>query len=194
MGSMVDMPIRSAPIAASGFSLIVYTDSRKVGYEDQVKTDKDRKARGVMMDGGKIAPEVFDKAFTETPKAFYLQAEKDIDASLEIVAKMDVFCDEKFEDDSPGFGKLKTALMDVRHVVHQLLEKKREKEPDPVEEVLVEEVALADGTSSGEGVAGSITGIGGSFAAEPTDRRQAVMAIGGAAAFLPKREPFSPPP
>src|SRR5258708_11763287 len=122
IGSMLDMPIRSAPIAASGFSLIVYTDSRKVGYEDQVKTDKDRKARSVIMAGAKIAPELFHKTFTETPKAFYLQAEKDIDACLEIVSKMDVFSDEKFENDSPGFGKLKTALMDVRHVVHQLWE------------------------------------------------------------------------
>jgi type VI secretion system protein ImpA len=192
IGSMLDMPVRSAPIAASGYSLIVYTDSRKVGYEDQVKTDKDRKARSVMMEGGKIAPEVFDKAFTETPKAFYLQAEKDIDASLAIVAKMDALCDEKFEDDSPGFGKLKTALTDVRHVVHQLLEKKREKEPDPVEEVPVVEEAQAEGT--GETATGSIAGIGGSFAPEPTDRRQAVMAIVGAAAFLRKREPFSPAP
>lgn len=195
IGSMLDMPIRSAPIASAGYSLITYSDSRKVGYEDQVKTDKDRKARNVMMEGGKIAPEVFDKAFAETPKVFYLQAEKDIDVSLEIVARMDAYCDEKFEDDSPGFGKLKNALTEVRQVVHQLLEKKREKEPDPVEEVPVEETALAEGASSGEGGApGSIAGVGISFSAEPADRRQAVMAIVGAAAFLRKREPFSPAP
>jgi len=108
---------------------------------------------------------------------------------------MDALCDERFEDDSPGFGKLRTALTDVRQVVHQLLEKKREKEPDPVEEVPVEEAAQADGASSGgETASGVATGSGRSFAAEPADRRQAVMAIVGAATFLRKREPFSPAP
>ena len=43
--------------------------------------------------------------------------------------ELDAFCDEKLENDSPGFGKVKTALTDVRQVVHLLLEKKREKEP-----------------------------------------------------------------
>ena len=46
------------------------------------------------------------------------------------------------KDDSPGFGKLKTALTDVRAGVHQLLEKKREKEPDPVEAAPAEEAAV----------------------------------------------------
>ena len=60
----------------AGYSFLAYKDSRTVGYEEQAKTDKDRKARSTMIDGGKLAPEVFDKAFAETPKAFYAQAEK----------------------------------------------------------------------------------------------------------------------
>src|ERR1035437_3097083 len=72
IGSMLDLPIRSAPIVAAGYSLLTYRDSRIVGYEDQVKTDKDRKARNAMIDAGKLATEVFDKAFAETPKVFYL--------------------------------------------------------------------------------------------------------------------------
>ncbi len=51
------------------------------------------------------------------------------------------FCDERFEDDAPAFSKLKTALTEVRQTVHTLLNKKREKEPDPVEEVPVAEAA-----------------------------------------------------
>jgi type VI secretion system protein ImpA len=195
IGSMLDIPIRSAPIVAAGYSFIVFKDSRTVGYEDQAKTDKDRKARNAMIEGGKIAPEIFDKAFAETPKTFYLQAEKDLDACLEIIADLDKYCDEKFEDDSPGFGKIKTALIDVRQTVHSLLEKKREKEPDPEEEELIEESAVAQGAPSGEEAAsGAIVSAGVSFAAEPADRRQAVAAIVGAASFLRKREPFSPAP
>jgi len=195
IGSMLDLPIRSAPITSAGYSFIVYKESRTVGYEDQAKTDKERKARNAMIDGGKMAPEIFDKAFAETPKAFYLQAEKDLDACLEIIASLDTSCDEKFEDDSPGFGKVKTALTEVRHVVHTLLEKKREKEPDPVEVVPVEESASAEGEPSAEGgPPTSIAGASVSFSGEFTDRRQAVAAIVAAATFLRKREPFSPAP
>jgi type VI secretion system protein ImpA len=193
IGSMLDLPLRSAPICGAGYSWLVYKDSRTVGYEDQPKTDKDRKARNTMIESGKIAPEIFDKAFAETPKAFYLQAEKDLDGCLELLGSLDTFCDEKFEDDSPGFGKLRTALTEVRLTAHQLLEKKREKEPDPVEEIPVEEVAAAEGSSEGDGGVPTV-GLTSSFTAEPADRRQAVAGIVAAAAFIRKREPFSPAP
>jgi len=195
MGSKLDLPLRSAPLCNAGYSLIVYKDSRLVGFEDQIKNDKDRKARAALIEGGKIAPETFDKAFAETPKTFYLQAEKELDGSIEALANLEKYCDEVFEDDSPAFGSLRTALADVRHTVHLLLEKKREKEPDPIEEEPAEEAA-ADGESTGEGEGAPVgsTGLAGAFAAEPADRRQALAGIAGAAAFLRKREPFNPAP
>lgn len=192
-GTMLDFPIRSTSIVAAGYSFLIYKESRDVGYEDQAKSDKEKKARSTKIGNGKLPPEDFDKSFGETPKAFYLQAEKDLDASLETVAKLDAFCDEKLEDDSPGFGKLKSTLTEVRQVIHQLLEKKREKEPDPVEEPPMEEVVAAEGEGSGE--AGPVAaGASISLAAEPADRRQAVGAIVAAASFLRKREPLSPAP
>ena len=196
INTQLEFPIRSTPINNAGHSTINYKDSRAVGYEDQVKTDKDRKARSTMIENGKLPPEIFDKAFNETPKAFYAQAEKELDACLELVGKLDALCDEKLEDDSPGFGKIKTALTDVRQIVHQLLEKKREKEPDPVEVAPVEEAAAeTDGaTEAGaEGTPGAV-GSGFSLAGEPADRRQALGGIIAAVAFLRKREPLSPAP
>ncbi len=197
LGSMLDIPLRSSPITASGYSSIVYKDSRVVGYEDQVKTDKERAARAKVIAAGKIAPEVFDKAFAETPKAFYLQAEKDLDGCLEVLDSLEKFCDERFEDDAPSFGKLKSSLTEVRQGVHTLLQKKREKEPDPVEAKPVAESA-AEGVQAGEEGTGEGLASAGGFAAfstaEPADRRQAVAGIAGAAAFLRKREPLSPAP
>jgi type VI secretion system protein ImpA len=196
IGSKLDFPLKSSPITAAGYSFLVYKDSRVVGYEDQVKTDKERAARAKVIAGGKIAPEVFDKAFADTPKAFYLKAEKDLDSSLEAVNSLDKFCDERFEDDAPSFGKLKDALTEVRQVVHSLLQKKREKEPDPVEPDPVVESADA-GQGGEEGADGALVPSGGMAAfssAEPSDRRQAVASIAGAASFLRKREPFSPAP
>jgi type VI secretion system protein ImpA len=184
----LDLPIRSTPIASAGYSDLSYRESRVVGYEDQVKTDKDRKARSEMIQRGKLAPDVFDKAFADTPKAFYLQAEKDLDACLETVGKLDTFCDEKLEDDAPGFTKLRTALTEVRYTIHLLLEKKREKEPDPIEELPPEQ---ATETQGGGGDA-SASGMGLPLGVEPTDMRQAVAMIVAAAAFMRKREPSNP--
>ena len=195
IGSNLDLALRSLPIVTEGYSFIDYKNSRVVGYEDASKPDKDKKARAKLISDGKIAAETFDKAFNETPKAFYLQAEKDLDGCLEGLANLDKYCDEMFEDDAPGLGKLKDTLTEIRHTIHGLLEKKREKEPDPVEEVPVEEVAAEgiEGEASGESTTPT-SGLVGSFASEPTDRRQAVAGIAGAAAFLRKREPFSPAP
>jgi type VI secretion system protein ImpA len=195
MGSMLDVPVRSAPLVSEGYSWFAYKDSRVVGFEDQAKTDKDRKTRAKLIEDGKIAPEVFDKAFADTPKAFYLKAEKDLDKCLDGLESLEKFCDEHFEDDAPPFGKLKTALTDVRHTVHSLLEKKREKEPDPVEEVPVVEAVQEEAVIEEEGSApASAAPLGAVLMAEPGDLRQAVASIAAGAAFLRKREPLSPAP
>ena len=191
INTQLEFVIRSTPIVNAGYSFIGYKDSRVVGYEDQVKTDKDRKTRSTMIEDGKLAPELFDKAFADTPKVFYSQSEKDLDVCIETVTRLDAFCDEKLENDSPGFSKLKAALTDVRQVIHQLLEKKREKEPDPVEVVPVEETAATE--AAAEDISGAPSGAV-PLIGEPADRRQAVAGIVAAAAFLRKREPLSPAP
>jgi type VI secretion system protein ImpA len=199
MGSMLDVTLRSTPLVSEGYSWFAYQDSRKVGFEDQAKTDKDRKTRAKLIEDGKIAPEMFDKAFADTPKAFYLKAEKDLDRCLAVLASLETFCDEKFEDDAPPFGKLKTALTEVRHTVHLLLNKKREKEPDPVEVLPVIEAVQAESAIAEEATAPEAAApLGGPRApvmtAEPADLRQAVAGIAAGAAFLRKREPLSPAP
>jgi type VI secretion system protein ImpA len=196
IGSVLDLPLRSAPMVSAGYSWFAYKESRVVGFEDQAKTDKDRKARAKLIEEGKIAPEAFDKAFTETPKAFYLKAEKDLDRCLAELESLETFCDEKFEDDAPPFGKLKAALTDVRHTIHGFLSKKRETEPDPVEEVPVVEtpVAIAAAENEGTGAPASVAVFASMSMAEPADIRQAVAGIAAGAAFLRKREPLSPAP
>ena len=195
MGSMLDVLVRSAPLVSEGYSWFAYKDSRVVGFEDQAKTDKDRKTRAKLIEDGKIAPETFDKAFADTPKVFYLKAEKDLDRCLEALESLEKFCDEHFEDDAPPFGKLKTALTDVRHTVHSLLEKKREKEPDPVEEVPVVEAVQVEAATQDEGaVPVPSSTLAPVLMAEPGDLRQAVASVAAGAAFLRKREPLSPAP
>jgi type VI secretion system protein ImpA len=194
IGSMLDFPLRAAPIVNAGYSFFVYKDSRVVGYEDQVKTDKERKARSKLIDDGKVPPETFDKAFSETPKAFYLQAEKELDGCLEALGALEKFCDEKFEDDAPSFSKLKTGLTEVRQTIHSLLEKKREKEPDIVEPEPAAAAAAAPESEPESVSAPASTAFASVSFSEPADRRQAVAGVAAAAVFLRKKEPFSPAP
>jgi type VI secretion system protein ImpA len=87
----------------------------------------------------------------------------------------------------------------VRHVVHALLQKKRETEPDPIEEVPVEApvqaVAGAEGTPGAAGPAApSAISFSVLTSSEPADRREAIANVARVAAFLRKREPLSPAP
>ncbi len=196
LGTSLEIPIKSVPIVRAGYDLLKYKDSKLVGYEDQTPNDKDKKARTKKIAEGKLAPEAFDKSFVETPKAFYLQTEKDLDATLVAVQQLDDLCTAKFGPTAPSFAKLKTATEEVRHTVHQLLQKKRETEPDPVV-VAPESPAAAQAAAPVEGDQPRASGtpvLVAMASAEPVDRRDAVDRVSKAAAFLRKREPYSPAP
>jgi type VI secretion system protein ImpA len=201
VGTRLDLAVRNVPLNKAGNDWFKYTESRKVGYEDQAKTDAEKKARKKMLDEGKLAPELFDKSFAETPKVFYLQSEKDLDACLEALKKLDKTCAEKFGDVAPTFGPLRKALEEVRHTVHGLLEEKRKTEPDPVlEEPKPVSAAGSEGVAAGaapgnaEATASASILISVQTSSEPADRRDVIASIANAAAFLRKRDPYSPAP
>jgi type VI secretion system protein ImpA len=201
VGSALEIPVKSIPITAAGYDWLKYKESRTVGYEAQAQTDNERKKRNALLSGGKLAPEEFDKAFDETPKSFYVKAEKDLDSCLSRLTGLEKFCDERFGSAAPSFNRLKSALTEVRHTVHSLLEKKRELEPDPVEaQPGAEQTGEGEGESESSGV-GSIPAstlahsIVIPFAnTEPVERRHAIAAIGTAAAALRKQQPGNPAP
>ncbi|HTT19251.1 MAG TPA: type VI secretion system protein TssA [Candidatus Sulfotelmatobacter sp.] len=196
IGVKLDIPLKLVPVVEKAkYGLLDYQQSREVGYEDQIKGDEAKKKRAALIKEGKLAPELFDRAFEETQKKFYAQAEKDLDASLENLARLKKNCDEKFGDDGPTFGPLQSALEASRHLIHGFLQKKREKEPDPVEEVgAAETPAGAEGEAGATGPGPVRTGIlitveGSS---EPPDRVEAIKKVAEAAAYLRRREPQSP--
>jgi type VI secretion system protein ImpA len=196
VGTKLEIPLKLVPVVEKvSYSLLDYQQSREVGYEDQAKTDETKKKRALLVKEGKLTPEVFDKAFEETPKKFYAQAEQDLDASLKTLAQLKKICDEKFGDDGPAFGPLQSALDATRHLIHGFLQKKREKEPDPVEAVAAaENSAGAEGGGSAEGAGPVRTGVLISLdtSSEPPDRVDAIRKVAEAAAFLRRREPNSP--
>ena len=74
-------------------------------------------------------PEAFNRSFHETPMAFYLELEQQLDASLTNLAALTGLCDEKFGYDSPSFGRLQSALETVGQATQDLLAKKRTELP-----------------------------------------------------------------
>jgi type VI secretion system protein ImpA len=199
IGSSLEISLKSLPLTREGHNWFKYKESRLVGYEEEVKGDKEKKIRAQRVAEGKLTPEVFDKAFVETPKAFYLQSEKDLDRCLKALGELDELCGQKFTTSRPTFGKLQAGLEDVRDVVHALLEKKRETEPDPVEEVTPEPVpgdaVAAEGAAAAPGAAAASTiSFSVLTSSEPPDRREAIASVARVAAFLRKREPYSPAP
>ncbi|MFZ0860259.1 MAG: type VI secretion system protein TssA [Candidatus Sulfotelmatobacter sp.] len=193
VGTKLEIPLKLVPVVEkASYSLLDYQQSREVGYEDQAKTDEAKKKRAALVKEGKLTPEVFDKAFEETPKKFYAQAEQDLDLCLQTLAQLKKTCDEKFGDDGPAFGPLQSSLEATRHLIHGFLQKKREKEPDPVEVVATTENAGGEAQSEATGPVRTGVLISVETSSEPPDRVDAIRKVAEAAAFLRRREPTSP--
>jgi len=197
LANSLELPLKGTPLTVAGYDLLKHQESRTVGYEEQAQTDKARQTREKLISEGKLSAEEFDKAFAETPKAFYVQAEKNLDACLGDVKALDAICDEKLGHDAPSFNRLKVTLEEIRHTVHALLQKKRETEPDPVEAVPVADTEAGLEPSS-YGVAGNnvvVPSIVIPLAdSESPGRKDAIAKIALAAAQLRKLEPHSPAP
>jgi type VI secretion system protein ImpA len=196
VGTKLEIPLKLVPVVEKvRYSFLDYQQSREVVYEDQAKTDEAKKKRAAFIKEGKLAPEAFDTAFEETPKKFYAQAEKDLDGCLQTLGLLKASCDPKFVDEGPSFGPLQSALEATRHLIHGFLQKKREKEPDPVVPTPVEAGAEAGAGSAGESATGPVRVgvlITVETSSEPPDRLDAIRKIAEAAAFLRRREPKSP--
>jgi type VI secretion system protein ImpA len=197
--------IKGLSLCNDGYDFFEYKRSRTVQYEDQAKSKEEKAAREKALKDGKLPPEAFDKSFADTPKAFYANFEKQLDLTVESIKALDEACHEKFGSEAPSNAALKDAIAEVRQVVHALLQKKRETEPDPVEEappVPEEALAAAAGAEPGESqpamsfVSGSSTEalLALRSTAEPAGRREAIAGVAAAAAYLRKQEPFSPAP
>jgi len=197
VGLKLDIPLKLIPVVEKAkYGVLDYQQSKEAGYEDQIKGDEAKKKRAALIKEGKLAPELFDRAFEETPKKFYAQAEKDLDSCLENLARLKKTCDEKFGEEGPTFGPLQKALEASRHLIHGFLQKKREKEPDPVEPVPAVEATPGTGgeAAATEGGAPIRTGVLISLdgSSEPADRVEAIKKVAEAAAYLRRREPQSP--
>jgi type VI secretion system protein ImpA len=192
LGARLDVPIRSTGLNVAGHNWFQFRDSRSVGYEEQAKEPSQKKAREKALKEGKLAPEAFDKAFAETEKSFYVANEQALDHAIVALTKLSEACAALLGEAAPGFSRVFSALEEVRHLVHQLLEKKRETEPDPVKPTAWmrtedEPAALQEANQQEPN---REVALGDNVV--PSDWRTATQNIAAAAAFLRKKEPFNP--
>ena len=191
IGLKLDIPVKSVPLNRAGHSYLQYVDAKSIGTEQEAESDASKRAkREEAIATKKPTIEEFDRAFADTPKPFVKQLAVDVTATLESLHALDEGAREKFGDAAPSFRKLREVLEEEQRVVGQLLAKKLEQDPDPVE------AAPAVSASDGGAMAGSALGGAADgpriLSAEPVDRNDAASRVISAARFLRRTEPLSP--
>jgi type VI secretion system protein ImpA len=191
--------LREAPITRDGLNYYQFRESRAIGYEaDAQYNDAKTQAREQAIADGKPTAEDFDKSLNATPKAWYVQMEAAFHSSLETMEELQVYCEEKYGDDGPGFSKLRSSLEEVGQVVTGLLNEKRKTEPDapPPEEALEEPEPELAAEAEAEAVADAAPAAKAkaskSMSAEPVDKDDAFARVQACARFLQRDNPASP--
>lgn len=198
------LAVQFVALTTRGLHYFEYKESQTLGYEQDVKSNEQRrKAREAAIKDGKIPPEVFDAAVKETPKEFVRKLDLDLKASAESVRALDDLCRAKFGNAAPSFTKLNRSLEEVQKVVHVLLLKKLEQDPDPVPVAApVAEASVVNGEGSAAAAAPALERIG-SLQIDPQQldtligselhsRDDAVLRVAAVARYLRQREPSSP--
>jgi type VI secretion system protein ImpA len=193
------LALRSASVTKSGFNILLYGESRTVGYEADAATSEKMAVRNEAISRGKVTAEDFDKSFAATPKEFYSGTEEILSSALSLLDDIEQFHQEKYGDDYPNVGKLRSALEEEKVLFAALLNEKRKTEPDVGEEpeVFDEPVAIAAETGSDSSPTPPTTQKAPRAMAAlgaPVDANDAYTMIVGCAEYLRVADTSSPVP
>jgi type VI secretion system protein ImpA len=192
LGRYMAPAVRQAPLNASGHHLLDYRDARKLGYEADADTAETRRARQDYIDSGRPTQEAWDEAFDATPKSYYKALVADIDGCLVALEALEATGAGKFGGDAPHYAPLRDAILEVRQTAGQLLAKKLEREPDPVEEEPPPQFGTLE-HRGGEADAPAVAAEAGALlSAVPRTRGDADARIAAAAQFLRQEHPTDP--
>lgn len=189
IGSRIDSAVRGVPLNRVGHSLQKYKESRTVPTEIEAAADPSKlEARQAALSNKKLTPEEFDKGFDSTPKPWYKGLVADIEATVASLNHLETRSQELFGSVAPSFSPLRTAIADAERSARQLLKRKLEMDPDPVDVT----AATAAGDGASDSLGDSASGAARSLSAEPTSRDDAAQRIIGAARYLRQNEPSNP--
>jgi type VI secretion system protein ImpA len=197
----LEIPIKFIPLNSAGHDLFKYEESRTVPYETDY--DKAEIRQTAIQKQKKLPPEEWDKAFAETPKAFYKALVADIRESLAAIEALNAL-EDKFGEAAPSYVPLQKSLEKIGVYAELFLKQKLEVDPDPPEpepvaeaEVGEEAEAVAEGAAAAPGFAvegGAAAAPARALTAEPSDREDAVARVAAAARYLRRAEPSNPAP
>lgn len=198
-----DLQIKMAPITRGGLSAFDYRIASSVGYKQDAENGGSQKLEeyNAKVAEGKTSADAFDADFEKTPKKYYVELSETFVSTLEELDNLQRVCEEKFGDDSPGFSKLRGALEETQVTVKNLLNRKREKEPDapaageePAEPEVEEAAPVYEQSSGAAPVAAPVKKKAGAMAAEPQDADDALARIVTVARYLRVLDVYSPAP
>ena len=193
VGSRLEMAVKSVPLTKSGHDFLAHKLSRTVPTEDEAAADATKgEVRTRAIDDGKPTPEAIEQGFAATPKAWYKALRADLEGCLQELSALDEVAQAKFGSDGPSFATLRTSVEEVLHLVKQLLARKLQLDPDPVDAnaAAQETNEAADTPVAPAASSGERRTVG----AEPVDRDDAASRIIGAARFLRRSNPRDPAP
>jgi type VI secretion system protein ImpA len=127
------------PRVSSGYSLLQYDESRRVGYEkdtlnqhgdvDDGKADK----RKEMLAEGKLSGELFDAAMEKSSREFYMALAGTVTACRDAFDAFDAVVDARFGKDAPRLAELRKAIEECEQFVHLRVGGSRKGEPPPAD-------------------------------------------------------------
>jgi type VI secretion system protein ImpA len=196
LGTRMESGLRSVPLTRAGANFLQFKESRVAGYEATADTDAKVEARNAAIAEGKMSGEAWDSAVAGTPKAFYAEMEGTLDGILDVLEILNILGEEKFGDVAPSFSPMRTAVEEIRHTVHSLLQKKREVEPDEgaAPAVSVEEEPAREEEETPATRSPALHKRTGTLAAEPVDAEDAFQRVTAVASYLRGSDAASPLP
>src|SRR5262249_18925570 len=130
----------------------------------------------------------WNKARETTARRFYEELFADLNDCWEQFKSLDRVMDERFGSQTPGLGRLKGSLEDMRSLVEKIVREKRLTEPDPVAQI--------EGSANDEGLFGARSSdevsAGGGSAGVIRSRQDALRKLNEVAEYFSRTEPHSP--
>ncbi|HKW48146.1 MAG TPA: type VI secretion system protein TssA [Gemmatimonadaceae bacterium] len=189
-GAKMAVRVRRVPLDKAGHDLGQIQQANRVPTEIDAANDSTKaELRQSLVAEGRATPEEIESGFRATPKPWLKALVADIDGALVLLQNLDEISAERFPDEGPSYRDIREALEEVQRTSKQLLKRKLELDPDPVE--VVGGTDLTAPVSVPEGVVLPAS-VGAQLSAIPTSREDAASRIAVSAKYLRQSDPTNP--
>src|SRR5437868_6941166 len=189
-GEKMKLRVRRKPLNAAGHAVVQHQQASRVPTEADAAADSSKaELRQSLVAEGKATPEDIENGFRATPKAWLKALVADIDGCVQLLQNLDEISSERFpKEEGPSYKSLRDALEEVQRAAKQLLKRKLELEPDPIE-VTAGDAAAPVAIPEGVVLPGS---VGAQLSVQPTSREDAASRIAAGAKYLRQTDPTNP--